>query len=95
LVGNKKHIHKLAVDGTEIDDVVGPPDMRAKDVTELFNAATDITSIPGMLGSNLSLEETSDGVRNTPKWRLLSLPLLWAEHPGSTILFGNPQNGMG
>jgi hypothetical protein len=64
-VGDKEHIHKLAVDGTEIDNVVGPPDMRTKDVTELFNAATDITSIPGMLGSNLSLEETSDDVRNT------------------------------
>jgi hypothetical protein len=64
-VGDKEHIHKLAVDGTEIDDVVGPPDMQTKDVTELFNAATDITSIPGMLGSNLSLEEASDNVRNT------------------------------
>jgi hypothetical protein len=65
LVGNKEHIHKLAVDGTEINDVVGPPDMRTKDVTELFNAATDVTSIPGMLGSNLSLEETSGDIRNT------------------------------
>ena len=64
-VGDKEHIYKLAVDGTEIDEVVGPPDMRTKDVTELFNAATDITSIPGMLGSNISLEETSEDVRNT------------------------------
>jgi hypothetical protein len=32
---------------------------------QLFNAATNITSIPGMLGANLSLEETSEDVRNT------------------------------
>jgi hypothetical protein len=63
--GDKEHIYELAIDGTEIDDEAGPPDLRTKDVSELFNAATDITSIPGMLGANLSLEETSEDVRNT------------------------------
>jgi hypothetical protein len=41
--------------------------MQTKDVTELLNEAMDITSIPGMLGSNLSLEETFEYVRNTTK----------------------------
>jgi hypothetical protein len=64
-VGDKEHIYKFAVDGTEIDDEAGPPNLRSKDIVELFGAATDVTSMPGMLGSSLSLEETSEDVRNT------------------------------
>jgi hypothetical protein len=64
-IGDKEYIYKLAVDGREIDVEVGPPDLRSKDSMELFNAAADVTSLPGMLGSSTSMEDTSEDARNT------------------------------
>jgi hypothetical protein len=64
-VGDKEHIHHLAVTGIEIDEAASPPDLRTKDVPDIFNAATDVTSLPGMLGASQMLEETSEDVRNT------------------------------
>jgi hypothetical protein len=61
-IGNKKHIHEMAITGRKIDKAMGPEDFRTKDTTELYNAAADIAAIPGMLGVNRSLDEDA---RNT------------------------------
>jgi len=47
-VGNRKRVHDLPVNGKEIDTAAGPPDMRSKDSAELWNAAVDVTALPGM-----------------------------------------------
>jgi hypothetical protein len=55
----------MTITGVEIDQATGPPDSRRKDVGELYNTAVDITALPGMLGSNRGMEETSEDARNT------------------------------
>jgi hypothetical protein len=47
-VGNRKKVHGLPVNGKEIDKAAGPLDMRSKDSGELWNAAVDVTALPGM-----------------------------------------------
>jgi hypothetical protein len=47
-VGNRKRVHDLPINGKEIDKAAGPPDMRSKDSAELWNAAVDVTALPGM-----------------------------------------------
>jgi hypothetical protein len=62
--GDKKHIHKMSITGNAIDEAMGPEDFRGKDVVELYNAAADISALPGMLGST-GTDETSEDARNT------------------------------
>jgi hypothetical protein len=64
-VGDKKHIHKMSITGRTIDEAMGPQDFRNKDVVELYNAAADISALPGTLGPTGSLDETSEDARNT------------------------------
>jgi uncharacterized membrane protein YgcG len=47
-VGNRKRVHDLPINGKEIDKAAGPPEMRSKDSSELWNAAVDVTALPGM-----------------------------------------------
>jgi hypothetical protein len=47
-VGDRKRIFDLSINGSEIDAAAGPPHMRSKDATELYSAAVDVTSLPGM-----------------------------------------------
>jgi hypothetical protein len=61
-VGSKKHIHGMTITGGELDKEMGPDDLRKKDMAELYGAAADIAAIPGMLGTNRSLDEDA---RNT------------------------------
>jgi hypothetical protein len=53
-VGDKKRIYGLLINGQEIDESAGPEDMWTRDSGELYNAAVDVTSLPGMfsVGSN-------------------------------------------
>ncbi len=44
---------------------MGPKDFRSKDVVELYNAAADISALPGTLGPTGALDETSEDARNT------------------------------
>jgi hypothetical protein len=46
--GNRKKVHDLPVNGKAIDKAAGPLDMRSKDSGELWNAAVDVTALPGM-----------------------------------------------
>jgi hypothetical protein len=55
----------MTITGVEINQAIGPKDSRRKDVGELYNTAVDITALPGMLGSNRGMEETSEDARNT------------------------------
>jgi hypothetical protein len=52
------------VTGIEIDKAASPLDLRAKDMSDIFNAAMDVTFLPGMLGTSQMLEETLEDVRN-------------------------------
>jgi hypothetical protein len=47
----------MTITGGDIDEEMGPDDLRKKDLVELYGAAADIAAIPGMLGTNRSLEE--------------------------------------
>lgn len=49
--GDKDLIYGMSIHGTEIDAALGPEDMRRRDTDELYNAAMDVTSLPGMFGS--------------------------------------------
>jgi hypothetical protein len=57
----------MSITGTEVDKALGPKDWRSKDTVELYNAAVDITALPGMLGSQHALSETSEDASNTTK----------------------------
>jgi hypothetical protein len=79
-VGSKKHIHGMTITGGEIDKEMGPDDLRKKDLTELYGAAADIAAIPGMLGTNRSLDE--DARNNTEMAATLiatAVPYFWLE----------------
>jgi hypothetical protein len=62
-VGDKKRIFGMAINGREIAAAAGPPDMRTRDADELFNAAVDVTSLPGMFSGGGSAQ--NDEVERT------------------------------
>jgi hypothetical protein len=65
-VGDKKRIFGLSINGREIDASAGPPNMRDKDAAELYCAAVDVTSLPGMFGSSgVGADELYDKAQRT------------------------------
>jgi hypothetical protein len=67
-VGNRKKVHDLPVNGKGIDKAAGPLDMRSKDSGELWNAAVDVTALPGMfmnIGSSGGGELYDEAQRTT------------------------------
>lgn len=61
--GNKDLIHGMSIHGVEVDGALGPEDMRQRDAEELYNAAMDVTSLPGMcsLVGSVHLSEDMQG----------------------------------
>jgi hypothetical protein len=57
----------MAINGMEIDAAAGPPDMRRRDSSDLFGAAVDVTSLPGMFsnGTNGNKESYDEAQRTT------------------------------
>jgi hypothetical protein len=63
--GDKKRIYGMAVNGTKIDAAAAPPDMRSRDSTELFNAAVDVLSLPGMFGNSFNGDDMYNKAQRT------------------------------
>jgi hypothetical protein len=76
-VGDGKRIFDLSINGAEVDKAAGPTDMRRKDATELYIAAVDVTSLPGMFSSGTGrggLEELYEEAQRTTQFAATLLP---------------------
>lgn len=91
--GDKDLIYGMSIHGTEIEAALGPEDMRLRDADELFNAAMDVTSLPGMFGS-VGGVQFSDDMQGRRRWRPLSYPQRLEREHRSMIHYGKHRSVM-
>jgi hypothetical protein len=61
----------MSIEGAKLDKALAPVGMRSSDRLELFNAASDITSLPGTLSSRVGVNE--DREHDDEMYRLTEL----------------------